>query len=156
MRFQQTSYSCGAASVVNALRAVGIRTSERRARAAAGTTEKDGTDERGVIAALRAFGCTVHEFHGDQPDGAWNWLHGCLHRGRAVVLCTDRFWHWVAIVGSLGQRVVLVDCTRSRWNARENGTHVLGRAQLLRRWRGYKPSRYYGISAGVTKCKRSS
>lgn len=147
MRYQLRSYSCGPASVVNALLAVGKRAGERSARAASGCDES-GTDHNGVIAALRQFGLTVHEFNDNSRSRAWTWLHGSLSQGRPVILATDKWQHWVTAVGTLGDRVVIVDATNSVWNVRENGTHLMPRLSLLKRWRGAGEGSYYGISAG--------
>lgn len=152
IRFQTLPYSCGPASVVNALLAVGVKiggrqAAERQVRTAA-CCDESGTGHTGVIAALRAYGLSVHEFEDKSRSRAWTWLHGSLNCGRPVILATDKWQHWVTACGTLGDRVVVVDATNSTWNVRENGTHLMPRLSLLRRWRGAGEGMYYGISAG--------
>lgn len=146
MRYQSTASSCGAAAVVNVLRVFGRRVAEPRVRRLAGTNA-DGTGAAGIVAALRGLGLTAAEFSGDKPGIAWSWLHGSLVHGRCVIMSVDDDSHWVAAIGAVGSRVVVVDSTNVLANVRENGVHVLSRPRLLARWRAGGKA-YYGVSAG--------
>lgn len=134
MRYQQLPYSCGAGAVVNALRALGVRVDERRVRSLASTTI-DGTDECGVVSAVRALGHSASEFKGTSRNHAWRWLHGALLQGSAVIICVDLWKHWVTCVGLLGDRVILIDPAKVQFNMKENGIHVLSKERLIARWR---------------------
>jgi ABC-type bacteriocin/lantibiotic exporter with double-glycine peptidase domain len=149
MRYQSLTYSCGAAAVVNVLRSFGRRVCEADVRKAAGT-DQEGTNPTGVIAALRCYGLTVHESEEVGRSRAWAWLHGSLVQGRPAIITVDSARHWVACVGHLGQRIVLVDSLTTTGNRRENGTHILSRPLLLRRWASSRSNErtFYGISAG--------
>lgn len=148
MRFQENFGSCGAAMVVNIACAFGMKVSEARVRALAGTT-RHGTDEDGVKAALRALGFNVTDFTEESAAKAWLLLHGAVKRGQAVGLAVDNDEHWVACVGSLGERVTVADSAWDRKNKFNNGIHYLSRLQLMRRW--VRQDGYYGIVAGKGK-----
>lgn len=145
MRYQDRRGSCGAAMVVNMLRALGHYVSEIRVRSLAGTSE-DGTDEHGVKAALRALGYHITEFNEPIAAKAWLLLHGAVSQGRSAGIAVDNDKHWVACVGQLGKRIAVVDSAWSNVNKSENGIHFLSRVQLLRRW--VRTAGYYGIIAG--------
>lgn len=154
MRYQQLTFSCGAGAVVNALRALGVRIDERRVRTLASTTT-DGTDEIGVMSAVRGLGHSASEFSGTSRNHAWRWLHGALLQGSAVIISVDSWSHWVTCIGLLGDRVILIDPAKVKSNMRENGIHVLSKNRLIARWRSSRKARdnlYQAIC--VSKAKK--
>lgn len=154
MRYQQLTFSCGPGAVVNALRALGVMIDERRVRSLAGTTT-NGTDEFGIISAVRALGYTASDFSVKSRNHAWRWLHGALLQGSAVIISVDRWSHWVTCIGLLGDRVVLIDPAKVKSNMRENGVHVLSKDRLIARWRSSRKSKdncYQAIC--VSKAKK--
>ena len=140
MRYQQLTYSCGAGAVVNALRSLGVRIDERRVRTLADTTS-DGTNEYGIIQAVRALGHSASDFNGTSRNHSWRWLHGALIQGSAVILPVDSWSHWVTCIGLLGDRVILIDPAKVQSNVRENGIHVLSKDRLIARWRSSRKAR---------------
>jgi ABC-type bacteriocin/lantibiotic exporter with double-glycine peptidase domain len=139
---------CGLATVVNVLRVFGVRVSWRNLRSLTGTTAA-GTDEQGIVYALRNYGCSVDTAHNDKVGLAWSWLIGNLTTGRPVILCCDNVSHWLAAIGLIGERIILFDSTRTQANVLECGVHVLSRRQLLRRWSARDGEhRFYGIAVG--------
>ena len=144
MRFQARKYSCGAASVVNALRCYGRRVSEDTVRRVAGTNF-DGTDEDGIFLALSYYGFEGIPLSTNRKKIAWEWLKQNLIEGAPVILCVDDWSHWVVVTGVLGDRVILVDPERTSHNKKENGTHVLKKDRLMRRW-VTRCSELYGIA----------
>ena len=154
MRYQEKVYSCGAGAIVNALRALGVKVQERRVRPIASTTT-DGTDELGVMAALRGLGHSSSEFRGTSRNHAWRWLHGALIQGSAVIMTVDLWQHWVTCVGLLGDKVILIDTARTKNNIRENGIHVLSKDRLMARWRSsYKNKDNIYQAICVSKAKK--
>lgn len=139
MRYQQVAWSCGAASVVNALRAFGQRVDESRVRTHA-STDETGTGNVGILAALRVFGLAAVEYNGTSKNHAWRWLQGALLQGSVIILSVDRWTHWVTCIGLIGDRVILIDSTNTIANQRENGTHVISKEKLIRRWYHAKKS----------------
>ena len=148
MRYQERYGSCGAGMIVNICRAYGQIVSEARVRALA-RTDVNGTDEPGVMAALRALGYTATQFTEESSAKAWLLLHGAVRRGKAVGIAVDDDKHWVACVASLGERIAVVDSAWERANKFENGIHFLDRRQLMERW--VRQDGYYGIVAGKGK-----
>lgn len=153
MRYQKTEFYCGPASVQNALFVLGRKVSQDRLAAAGGTTEEHGTDEDGIKRMALWAGCELDEF-GTEADGlAADWVYGSLTAGRPVVLCVDRWSHWVVAIGILGDRVVLFDPARYRHNTDRLGTFTLPMRKLLKRWRAaHRVARnqpaFYGVAIG--------
>lgn len=133
MKFQTKPWKCGPACVRNTLRAFGMKVSEDYLTNLCGTT-KMGTDEHGVMAALKAYGLKVEEYRSDSKKHAWQWLHGTLLHGEAVILCTQAWEHWVVCVGSLGDRVTIIDSSNYKYNKSENGVHVRDKDWLMCQW----------------------
>lgn len=149
MRYQQYPYSCGAAAITNAFRAYGYKIAERRIRAVAGTTE-NGTDEDGVLAAVRYFGFKAIEYSTNSGTEAWSWLCGTLSQGKPVILCTEAWEHWTVAVGMLGNRAIIIDSSNFKKNKSENGVHVWSRPWLMKKWKNGRKSvegnRFYAIA----------
>lgn len=135
MRYQLRPWTCGPASVRNALRCFGHKVSELKIRQYTNTTQEEGTSEEGVLNAIRKLGYTASEFHNDSNQEAWEWLLENLAEGNPVILCLDAWQHWATAVGVLGNRVVLVDSSDLRNNKAENGVCLLSKKELLWRWR---------------------
>jgi len=133
MRFQDKTFSCGAAAVVNAARALGKRVSERKTRTLA-FTDDTGTGNEGVIAAARSLGYAAVGYDAESRNHAWRWLRGALLQGSVVIMAVDQWAHWVACIGMLGERVILVDSSNMKKNKQENGVHVLSKERLMQRW----------------------
>lgn len=95
----------------------------------------DGTDEAHLIRAVREMGLKATPHGGSGGPAAWAFVRSNVSEGRPCLLCIDQWRHWVAVVGSLGGRVILADSARSIRNQAENGVHVLSRPGLIRRWR---------------------
>lgn len=109
MRLQDSPAACGAASVCNALEAIGIETSQEIASKLAGTNGTHGTSERGVIKALDALGARPIKLHESDPGVALLQLRGYLLHGIPVIVLVDASAHWAVAVGTLGPRVLVVD-----------------------------------------------
>mgnify|MGYP001558010016 CR=1 FL=1 len=148
MRYQKTSYSCGAAAIVNALRSLGARVAEKSAARAASTTLEIGTTESGIIDALREMGYIVTRLETAKSREAWGYLNDNLEIGRPVILCVMNWQHWVTAIGKLNDRIVLVDPTNTRVNKSENGVWVLSKREFMKKWRHSQKDLYSGISVG--------
>ena len=153
MKFQEKIYSCGPATIRNTLRAFGHRVSEGQIRTLCGTTPEEGTDSPEMIYGLRELGYTVNEYASMNKKAAWQWLHGCLIHGKAVILCVHAWEHWVVAVGSFGDRVTIIDSSNFEVNKAENGTHVWSKRYLMNRWWNARKSiegedRLYAMAIG--------
>jgi ABC-type bacteriocin/lantibiotic exporter with double-glycine peptidase domain len=152
VRFQKEDFDCGPASLVNAAAALGRKISIERAALFAGTSPKDGTDEKGILRALGRMGLEGEELHTSHQADAFRWLCQQIGLGRPVILAVEGDSHWASVVGVLGgDRVVYVDSADYRENRRENGTYVFSKRKLARLWKARRegtrkiPS-YYGIA----------
>jgi len=136
MRYQCDYYSCGAAAVVNALRCLGRRVSERSVRSWANTTEADGTNEAGICAAIKGLGFEALVFDSDYREEAVEKLQAALFYGNPVILCTQNSQHWVTVVATLDKerRYLVVDPARTIRNLSENGVTALSQRELVKTW----------------------
>ena len=155
MRYQQTDYYCGPAALQNALKALRKHVTQDRIAELAGTSPAEGTDEDGIKRATIALGYGVDEIATDDRARARNLLTGSLLVGRPVLLCVDRWGHWVTAIAMAGTAVVVAEPARFPHTQRENGILVVTQERLLRRWRagrtrhkGLDRPRYYGIAIG--------
>jgi ABC-type bacteriocin/lantibiotic exporter with double-glycine peptidase domain len=153
VKYQRTEYYCGPASVQGALAILGVKYSQDALARCAGTSEAHGTDEDGIKRMMFHAGRVPDELATDSELVAFGWLWHSLLYGRPVVLCVDRWQHWVVAVGLIGKRVVLFDPARYRHNTARLGTFSLPRGKLLKRWfaarrvRRNQPA-YYGVNLG--------
>lgn len=149
MRYQEFSWSCGPAALVNAARVLGKRISEKRARSLASATEADGADEDDLIAAARALGLTATEHHSADQAAAWAFVRSNVLEGRPCMICVDSWGHWVTVIAIVGDRVILADSANTKKNMTENGIEPLTRPSLLGRWRcPAEEEPFYAIAVG--------
>lgn len=148
VRYQKTSYSCGATAVMNALRSLGKRVSERRISSLAGTEPEKGTTEDGVLVSIRELGFVAMRYETDDKVAAWAWMSESLKSSRPIILCISNWQHWVTAIGMLGDRVIIVDPTNAMTNKRENGVVVLSKRELIRKWMHSQKGGFFGISIG--------
>jgi len=128
---QETPYSCGAASLCYALKAIGVEADEEMLRNLSDTT-KDGADEYQLGSALEEIGVEYEE----DKDATFTALLDCVGDGNPCLLCVDDWEHWVAIIGVVGSRVVMRDPANTAENIQANTVHVLDEKELTERWRG--------------------
>jgi hypothetical protein len=120
MKFQETRWSCGPASLRNAFRALGLVLPAEKPIARLCGTTKDGTGMLDMAGGVVLMGYDIGEC-AEKSDVEYYLKQGCP----VMLVCYDDS-HWVTIVGMLGKdRWVVVDPDPDRWNTSENGTWVL-------------------------------
>lgn len=152
MRFQKKEHYCGPASVANALEVYKQRVAQEKLATAGGTTD-DGSDEEDIKRMILSEGFEPDEYATDLSVAAFGWVWNSLLLGRPVLLCVDRWEHWVCLYGIVGKQVIMMDPMRTEWNRARHGTYILPREDLLRRWEAAKRvrgklDRFYGIGIG--------
>lgn len=149
MRYQDTSFSCGPSSLVNAIRVFGKRVSERRIRTLASCSEDEGTDEAGLISAARSLKFTASTHWSSDQTAAWSFIRANVMDGRPCLICIDQWQHWVTVVGIVGDHVLVIDPANTKKNKAENGVYSLSRRELLKRWRCPSETEpFYAIAIG--------
>ena len=144
MRYQTPGF-CGPASIVNCFRALGRKVPLARVGALATCTAEKGAPPDNLIEAIRALGFAATKMETTEARPAWEWIYGSLELGRPVIILTQDDEHYVAVVGLLGKRVIVVDSTNTIANKAENGTHVYSKREFMKRWMA-KAGTYFGIS----------
>lgn len=155
MKYQTTPYNCGPAALQNAMKVLKHNVSQQKIAELAGTTESEGTDEHGIIRAAVALGHGVDEVNERDASKAFGRVYGALLCGRPVVLCVDRWSHWVTLAGVCGTSIILVEPGGYAYSTRENGIGIYNKDRLLRRWRAARRvagrgPRYFGLAIGGT------
>jgi ABC-type bacteriocin/lantibiotic exporter with double-glycine peptidase domain len=156
MKYQQKPHYCGPASIQNALLAMGQRVGQDKIARLCGTSA-DGTDDHEIIAGLKALNLNYVELKTDIWNEARNFLD--LHVGQLgnpVILCIERWLHWVCVIGGLGpqskMRYVVYDSARFDYNKINNGVNMWGWKKLRNEWTaGHRvdvehTGAYYGIA----------
>lgn len=134
MKRQLKSYSCGAASARNALKALGLDTSERSLWSLAGMTE-DGVDEEGILRVMRAHGVVSTEHRFEDEHEAWQWIHQAIWNGSVILIAIDNWEHWVVVIGSAGYSgVVVFDPSNQSDIIDECGTFIWSYSELMTHW----------------------
>lgn len=149
MILQSDKYSCGAAAIVNALRAVGHRVPVGVAAKLAGTNPTTGTTDRGVRRALRVLEYRPVALNvvdsGRQAVAA---LRGYLITGCPVILSWDRGEHWVAAVAVLGGCIAVAD------SAEADLVKVLSPAEVTSHWREKSRDGKHNVYCGIAVVAR--
>lgn len=143
MKFQRDTHSCGVFAIINAAKAIGVRLSEREIRKHSGTTN-DGTTQHGILNALERLGLKGTEIKLSDKDEAHTAVIDAVDEGKAVILAVEEDQHWVAGIGSCGQRLVTFDSWNSKDNVAEAGVQVYD-ARQLRKWWTKVDGQFYGI-----------
>jgi len=142
LRFQRNFASCGTAALANALEALGIRRTEDEL-APLCDSNVEGTSPKGILKAIKAISTTELPLRGDSLKTseplAWVLVQWYLvNEGRPMILCVDEDDHWVAVVGSLGDRVVVID------GAETDLVLFYDKDGLIERWRA-SDGRFYAV-----------
>lgn len=138
MRFQSKRFTCGPASICNALEVYGLNHAEDDVAKLAGTTPEDGTTEAGLKKALRKL--NISHTVGKHRDGlpAFLELEANLLAGNPSILSVDQWSHWIAVVGRINGKYVVVD------SASQSLIQFPNQSRLAERWKGGS-GRYYAI-----------
>lgn len=140
MRMQDSQAGCGPASMSNALSAMGIRRTIPECEALCKTTGTAGTSPKRLFKACHTVeGVSPGLLMEIRPEVALLRLEGSLRRGRSMLLCVDKYDHWIAAIGMLGERVLVAD------PADNDLVLSLQPGELLERWAGDGKFRFYGI-----------
>jgi len=135
MKLQDDNYSCGPCAIHNALKALGRDIPVDEIEDLAGTTQRDGTDEWDIKAALNALGFDAEVIDVDDDDRFWFQIllavGGDDGHADPVIINTDSEEHWVAAVGMFGERLIVFDSDNTRENWSESGVHVLDKEELF-------------------------
>lgn len=148
MHYQRDTFSCGAAAVVNALRCLGRKVSERTVRKYSDTTEKDGTSQDGILNAVRNLGFTGTIYETEDALSAWCWFSESVRTCHPVILCVQNDEHWITAIGMIGDKVVTFDPGKFLHNLEEKGVLVLSKRDFMRKWKNSRAGKFFGISIG--------
>jgi hypothetical protein len=133
MRYQARKFTCGPASICNALSAYGTYVKEEDAC----ETSPNGTDSKAIVAGIRKHGRAAEEFKSRDSLVAITWLDTSIRLGAPVILCVDAWTHWVACIGSIGDRYLVADSAHMELIVPYTSL------ELVDRWKHDK--RFYGI-----------
>jgi ABC-type bacteriocin/lantibiotic exporter with double-glycine peptidase domain len=128
---------------MNAASALGVYLTRRKIAKYSGTT-LDGTSEHGIKNALHNLDFKIKELSGIGDYGLFlRKIDLSLKKNRPIILCVDKNVHWVAIVGTIGQKYIVFDSSYEKKNKKLNGVHILSDEELIKR--AIHNTAYYGI-----------
>jgi ABC-type bacteriocin/lantibiotic exporter with double-glycine peptidase domain len=140
VKLQKHAWTCGPYAILNAARAIGVRLTEAEIRKHTDTTPEDGTNEHGIKNALERLGFESASFTMGQ-DRAFEQLF----QGHPVIISVEDGKHWIAVIGTVGKRVLTFDSWMAKWNSQESGVNSLSKRQLMHWWTPEKNGLYSGI-----------
>jgi ABC-type bacteriocin/lantibiotic exporter with double-glycine peptidase domain len=113
MRMQSSQANCGPTALYNAACALGREVSLEECERACKTTT-DGTTVRQLKVGAGRMGLMVEgEVREKNPQIAALLLRDYLNRGCVMLTTVDADEHWVAVVGMLGDRLLVADSAES-------------------------------------------
>lgn len=137
MRYQNSPFTCGAVALANALEACGTNVSQDKIARLAGTNS-NGTTEKGIIKACQALYHYPYPFQLRKLNEALDKVDFFLYSNSPVIVCVEKWTHWVTVIGKLGDQYIVSD------GADENYIKYLSSDKLLEWWE-YPYKRFYGI-----------
>lgn len=139
---QERPWSCGPAALVIAARILGIDVDEATLRTAANANPAYGTDEFGIVHAARLLGLRSTILSDVDGSRAWEALCDAGRAGLPVIICVDRWEHWVVVINAVSAGATTIDPA-------DGLSRAVPRDDLLARWREPSSGRpYFGITVG--------
>lgn len=126
---QPNDWTCGPFALKHALIALGRLVEAQQIAATARSHWWSGTDEIRLARAAREFECDLVLERRSDPETARKQLVRFLREQTPVLLCVDKWEHWITVVRSDDRRFVVIDSTS------EPVMNILTWAQLRARWR---------------------
>ncbi len=132
---QPNKWQCGPFALKHALVMLGKIVDENEVSRVAGTHWSAGTDDRKLARAARKYDCDMTMTRRTNPLHARRELLLALKRGYPVLLCVDRWSHWITVVGAEREKFIYIDSRKApvvridSWKA------------LKKRWVYLEPSR---------------
>ncbi|HEY3251190.1 MAG TPA: cysteine peptidase family C39 domain-containing protein [Ignavibacteria bacterium] len=111
---QETRFTCGPASIRNALLAFGYIVSERRLREIAGSDKRHGTSEKKIKKTLRLLGFSYKDFTNRSEPAFKQRVIYNLKKGHKLIILTDHEDHWISVVNYENKYITAVDPERRR------------------------------------------
>jgi ABC-type bacteriocin/lantibiotic exporter with double-glycine peptidase domain len=140
---QERKFTCGPASIRNALLALGYVYSERKIREIAGSDLYNGTSEKKIKKTLRHLGFYYKEFNNKTEAAFKQRVIYNLKKGNKLIILTDHEDHWISIVDYENKYLTAIDPERKR-------VKTMLTPKALSKWclnfnKRTKETYYYGI-----------
>jgi ABC-type bacteriocin/lantibiotic exporter with double-glycine peptidase domain len=126
----------------------GAKLAVRPFKRLSGTTPKNGTNDAGLISAIKTVGIDVKELLCSYGHARRALLQH-LRRGGSAILLTESGAHWEAAIGSIGSRVLVFDSDT-------RGLVVLGAEDLKKRWTSWGRRGRYCLLLSPRRVKSAS
>lgn len=139
-KYQLNNWSCGLLSVHNSLLTFGLNVDLKEIKRLAQANHRDGTSKRGIIRAVHGLGAQATVYQTRNQEYAWRWLRRSIQSWPCILLLDDTE-HWGTVVGSISDRVILIDSSMTRDD--RMGVYSLDKREILDRWIGR--GLYYAI-----------
>jgi hypothetical protein len=123
---QPNKWTCGPFALKHGLVMLGVFVDEKEITRIAGTHWWTGTDEIKLGRAAKAYECQLTYARRKSPERAKRELLHYLRKGYPVLLCVDRWSHWITVVNAERGKFVGLDSERHpvvwiyTWNELKN------------------------------------
>lgn len=133
---QPNIWQCGPFALKHALLMMGVFADENEISRLAGTSKKEGTDEHQLERAARKYRCRLLKIRRLNFKRARRDMHRFLRRSIPVLICVDKWGHWITVARSEHGRYIVMD------SQDKSVVSVLSPRQLRNRWLYKQPDSY--------------
>lgn len=111
---QETAFTCGPASLRNALLSMGFSHSERKIRNLTRTDRKNGTNERRLMRAVKGLGFNYKELY-NKSESAFKQrvVYNLKHNNKLIIL-TNHEDHWISVTDYCNKYLEVIDPEEKR------------------------------------------
>jgi ABC-type bacteriocin/lantibiotic exporter with double-glycine peptidase domain len=134
MIFQETPYSCGAATLCNVAKCYGISINEKTARKMSDTT-KSGISGIKMESSLKKLGLKYTYFEFKSQKEALTRLNNALKKGYPVIISVQRDTHWALAISKFStDNYAIIDSARTK--RYKYPIRIQSKKKFIKYWRG--------------------
>ncbi len=111
---QETTFTCGPASIRNALLSMGFNHSERKIRNLSRTDRKNGTNEKRLMRAVKGLGFNYKELYNKSESAFKQRVVYNLQHNNKLVILTDHEDHWISVINYSNKYLEVIDPVEKR------------------------------------------
>lgn len=109
---QRNNWSCGPAALRYCLMLYGIDETISNIIDYAQSSRSTGTDENQLITAANSVGCELVHYQRRTPKTTKNLIENKLRLGMPLIVCTERWQHWIAVLHKSKKGFLIFDSSR--------------------------------------------
>ncbi len=111
---QETAFTCGPASLRNALLSMGFNHSERKIRTFTHSDRMNGTSEKKLIRAIKGLGYNYKVLYNKSESAFKQRVVYNLKRDNKLIILTDHEDHWISVTDYSNKYLEVIDPEQKR------------------------------------------